>query len=123
MYGRQKTFKTQTGHTLTYWPSTSQSKNVQVITVSHTWYSGQTLDTIVNLAGALGVALADVEIMQGDDDYEVKAEMTILETDAMYQERMNWVQASEKARKVKHAKDLENERKEYERLKKKFGDK
>jgi MoaA/NifB/PqqE/SkfB family radical SAM enzyme len=119
MYGRQKTFKVK-GRPFTYYPSESLSKNVQVVTVSHVTTSAR-LDELIDLANELDVDYETVEI--SSYDYELEFETKIQEIDEMYSQRMKWIENSQAKSKAEKAAKLEKERKEYERLKKKFGDK
>jgi MoaA/NifB/PqqE/SkfB family radical SAM enzyme len=118
MYGRQKTFKVK-GRSFTYYPSESLSKNVQVVTVSHVTTS-VCLDELIGLAAELDVDYETVEI--SSYDYELEFETKIQETDEMYGQRMKWIENNQSKAKAENVAKLDRERKEYERLKKKFGD-
>jgi hypothetical protein len=118
-YTRMKTFTLDTGHEFSYYPSESLSKNVQVVTVNHVT-SSLSLGELVNVADELYVGYDDVTV--SGYDFELEVETKIQETDEMYSQRMKWIENNQSKAKAKGAAKLDRERKEYERLKKKFGD-
>jgi hypothetical protein len=118
MYGRQKTFKVD-GKAFAYYPSESLSKNVQSITVSHVTPAIISLDVLIDLANGLGVNYDEIDISSYDSELEI--ETKIEETEEMYSQRMQWIENSQAKSKAEKAAKLDRERKEYERLKKKFG--